>query len=239
MECTFAYQCGSSECKQDRETNLTFASVSCQKKYYRIRMDVEEASSFDPVLFRSLWLLHVALTRQVILSLVYQPGKRDEIDRRVKALLANQSDLGKEIGLAVGDKGFGEASTHLLEAHIVGAKVLLEALIASKSDREIDLLFAKWAQNGKEISGALGGKLFADNADARADLEEEMVRHLDLTFEEMKYTVARDTKKSRAYYSAVMKCILQLSELLSSAIVAREEPKVMMMHSHNGRKQMK
>jgi hypothetical protein len=236
MECTFFEHCGGAGCRYDEKTKLAFASEECLEKYYLIKRDVEEATSFDPDLFRLLWLLHVALTRQVILSLVLQPSKKEEIDARIKALMANQADLGKEIGLEAGDSGFGVAATHLLETHIAQSKDLLDAYILGRPDYELDVLFAKWAQNGRDISGAVGGKLFPHNRPAREELEREMFRHLSLTYSEMRYTVEGEKEESRSYYREVVKCIILMSDLISSAVVAaKESPKVLMMHPYNGR----
>ncbi len=220
MECLYGQQCGRT-CKLSRDPSnkIVFADKDCQRRYYLTRQAVADATAFNAGLFDELWFIHVALTRHVILGAVHDAPNTPW---RIEQLLGNQADLGRMLGLAVGDTAFGQAAQKLLETHIVQAKGLLEALMdANSSELKLDQLFIAWNDNGREIVGALGSRLLTKRQVKEAyALGDLMLTHLSLTYSEMKRTVRGETKKSLEVYREIQRCAAEMSHAIDGAIAA-------------------
>lgn len=222
MECLYKKQCGKCVLSRDPVNNVIFADEQCRDRYYQTKQAVRDATSFDSTLFDALWFIHVALTRQVILSVLHDAPNTQW---QIAELLANQADLGKLLGLGVMDTQFGQAAQKLLETHIVQAKGLLEALIGAAGgdlsyELKLDRLFVTWNDNGREIVAALASRLLKkEQSKERQGLDDAMLRHLSLTYSEMKHAVAGDDKESLHFYDETLHCIADMSRTISGLLI--------------------
>lgn len=221
MECLYKKKCGRCELSRDPDNKVIFADERCRDRYYQTKQAARDAVAFETALFDELWFIHVALTRQVILGVVHDAHNTPWL---VAELLANQADLGKLLGLGILDADFGRAAQQLLETHIVQAKGLLEALVAfdGLDELKLDQLFIKWNDNGRDIVSALASRLFVkEQVQERQALDDAMLRHLSLTYSEMKRVVAGDEKGSHHFYDETLRCIADMSRAISGAIRLR------------------
>lgn len=101
---------------------------------------------------------------------------------------------------------------------------MLEALIGnSNNELKLDQLFVAWNDNGREIVAALASRLLSKEQQMkeRELLGDQMLRHLSLTYSEMKHAVSGDESGSIDYYHETLHCIADMSRLISDAIQRR------------------
>jgi hypothetical protein len=164
--------------------------------------------------FRKLWEDHVTWTRLVIVnSAANAPGYPASANR----LVENQTDIGDAIKPYYGNDA-GTQLTLLLNEHINGAVKVLDAV---KSGNGADLQNATeaWYANADEIADFLA----AANPDnwSQEDLRAMMKTHLDQTLAEATAEFRGDYEASVNIYEEVHNHILEMSDVLSSGIIAQ------------------
>jgi hypothetical protein len=160
---------------------------------------------------RKLWEDHITWTRNVIFCFLDSlPGKTEAVTR----LLQNQDDIGNAIKPYYGVAA-GNALTSLLYGHILTAADVLVALHTNNTPA-LNAAVAAWYANADSIA------VFLSTANPYlplADMTQMMHEHLDLTTQE---AVARHTMNYAAdvaAYDAVHLEILEMSDMISAAIV--------------------
>ncbi len=161
---------------------------------------------------RSLWEDHIVWTRMAIISIV---DDRPDADAAVERLLRNQDDIGDAIKPFYGEAA-GEALSALLREHIIGAADLL---VAAKTGVGFDAAHQAWYANGDEI----GAFLATANPGSwdRAEMQEMMRDHLDLTLDEAVARLSGDYVADVVAYDTIHAQILHMADMLSDGIVAQ------------------
>ncbi len=163
---------------------------------------------------RKLWEDHITWTRLYIISVAHDLPDKDVTAER---LLANQTDLGNAVKPYYGDAA-GDQLTALLKDHILGAVDLLDAAKAGDQAR-VQAASDKWNQNGKDIAAFLNS---ANGANwPLATMQEAMQMHLDLTLKEAQDRLGGNYAEDVKDYDAVHDHILQMSDVVSSGIIAQ------------------
>jgi hypothetical protein len=163
---------------------------------------------------RKLWEEHVTWTRLAIVSFAADnPDLHPTLDR----LLQNQADIGDAIKPYYWKKA-GRKLTKLLKEHINGA---VDVLVAAKSGNQQQFAQAKaaWYENAREIAD------FLHRANprnwGRHEMRAMMRIHLDQTLTEAADRLAGHYRADVRDYDAIERHILQMSDTLSSGIVAQ------------------
>ena len=163
---------------------------------------------------RGLWEDHIVWTRMAIVGIV---DDRPDASFAVERLLRNQDDIGDAVKPFYGEAA-GEALSTLLREHITGAADLL---VAAKSGdaAAIEAARAAWYANADEI-GAFLADANPRNWD-RAEMQDMMRDHLDLTFAEALARLQGDFEADVAAYDRIHGQILHMADMLSDGIVAQ------------------
>lgn len=168
---------------------------------------------------RKLWEDHITWTRLFIVSDVPNVSGVDtlpDIDATTARLLQNQTDIGDAIKPFYGEAA-GSALTALLRDHILQAAGILAA--AKTGDPTLNAKIDAWYVNANDIA------VFLHNANPQnwslADMQKMMKTHLDLTLQEAVARLQGRYTDEVAAYDAVHAEILQMSDMLSSGIVAQ------------------
>jgi hypothetical protein len=160
---------------------------------------------------RKLWEDHITWTRNVIFCFLDSlPGTTEAVNR----LLQNQDDIGNAIKPYYGVAA-GNALTALLYGHILTAADVLTALHTNNTPA-LNAALAAWYANADSIAMFLSA---ANPYLPLAQMTQMMHDHLDLTTQE---AVARHTMNypaDVAAYDAVHLEILEMSDMISAAIV--------------------
>jgi hypothetical protein len=145
---------------------------------------------------RQLWEDHLVYTRNYIISAVAGlPG----VDAIAARLLRNQDDIGRAIAPYYGDAA-GKALAALLRDHILIATEVVGAAKAG-DEQQIAEAQAKWSGNGKDIAAFLSE---ANPNWLKADLEEMLQVHLDITTSEVVGRLQQDWEADIRSYDEVM-----------------------------------
>ena len=163
---------------------------------------------------RKLWEDHITWTRLAIISL---EGGTPDTDATVARLLRNQVDIGNAIKPYYGAAA-GNALTKLLRTHILEA---VPVLTHAKSGDKAKLTKALdvWYANGNQIARFLTK---ANPASWPLPMTTKMMKdHLDLTTEEAVARLQGRWTADIAAYDKVHAEILQMSDMLSSGLVAQ------------------
>jgi hypothetical protein len=212
-ECLFSRECHSESAKRDPNNAILFGGRKCQARYYEARRRVDQSKRVHGKLYEELWVIHVCLTRQVIVASFRHSEALSTI---VDELLQNQADLGKMLGLLYG-KEFGEAATGLLKEHIVGAKRIIDDFLKTPPDTNTASLTPPgyWLSNGLKLIAALGSKLNPKSDTSRTDsLVEEVMHHLNVTYAEIVAQALGDTDLSLAIYDRALVHIRHFAALM-------------------------
>ena len=163
---------------------------------------------------RKLWEDHVTWTRVYIISAV---ANLDDQKAAADRLLRNQVDIGNAIKPYYGAAA-GNALTKLLRTHILEA---VPVLTHAKSGDKAKLTKALdvWYANGNQIARFLAK---ANPASWPLPMTTKMMKdHLDLTTEEAVARLQGRWTADIAAYDKVHAEILQMSDMLSSGLVAQ------------------
>ena len=161
---------------------------------------------------RQLWEDHIVWTRMAIISIV---DERPDQTVAVNRLLQNQVHIGDAIKPFYGEAA-GDALTGLLQEHIVGAAVLLDA---AKTGVGFDEAKEAWYANGDEI-GAFLAHANPRSWD-RGEMQAMMADHLDLTLAEAVARLGGDYDADIAAYDQIHGQILHMADMLTDGIVAQ------------------
>ncbi|MGH2417587.1 MAG: hypothetical protein ACRDFY_04575, partial [Candidatus Limnocylindria bacterium] len=161
---------------------------------------------------RQLWEDHIVWTRMAIISIV---DERPDQSFAVERLLRNQDDIGDAISPYYGEAA-GDALAALLREHIIGAADLL---VAAKTGVGFEAAHEAWYANGAEI-GAFLADANPRNWD-RAEMQDMMADHLDLTLAEAVARLGGDYPADVAAYDEIHVQILHLADMLSDEIIAQ------------------
>jgi hypothetical protein len=160
---------------------------------------------------RKLWEEHVTYTRNYIISAL--AGLPDE-DAVAQRLLENQDDIGNAIKPYYGDDA-GNKLAALLRDHIL---IAVEVVKAAKAGGEQQVADAqkKWSANGKDIAAFLSS---ANPNWSKADLEEMLQTHLDLTTGEVVGRLQQDWAADIKSYDEGHAHMLMFSDMLTDGLV--------------------
>ena len=159
---------------------------------------------------RQLWEDHIVWTRMAIISIV---DERPDQTVAVNRLLQNQVHVGDAIKPFYGEAA-GDALTGLLQEHIVGAAVLLDA---ARTQVGFDEAKKAWYANGDEI-GAFLADANPRNWD-RAEMQAMMADHLELTLAEGVARLQSNYAADVAAYDEIHVQILHMADMLSDGIM--------------------
>ena len=161
---------------------------------------------------RKLWEDHITWTRLFIVSAVADlPDKGPTTNR----LLQNQVDMGNAIKPYYGDAA-GEKLTALLKEHITTAAEIVTAAKANDMATMADAN-KRWFANADAIAAFLSG---ANPKNwPRAEMEQMMHDHLNLTTAEVQAHLKGDWAADIAAYDKVHEQILHMADMLSAGIV--------------------
>jgi len=163
---------------------------------------------------RKLWEDHITWTRLYIVDAL--DGSK-EAPKTAERLLANQTDIGNAITPYYGEAA-GNKLTSLLRQHILGAADLLTAAKAG-DNAAVNKASAAWYANAKEIATFLSS---ANPSNWPVDQLTMMMKvHLDLTLAEAVAHLKGNYAADIAGYDKVHAEILQMSDALSSGIIAQ------------------
>jgi hypothetical protein len=160
---------------------------------------------------RKLWEDHITWTRNVIFNVLDDlPGTTEAVGR----LLQNQDDIGDAIKPYYGNAA-GDQLTALLYSHINIAATILTAL---KNNDNATLVTAsqQWTENADSIA------MFLSTANPYLDFTEMqtmMHDHLALTTDEALARKNQDYAADVLAYDAVHLEILEMSDMISTAII--------------------
>jgi hypothetical protein len=163
---------------------------------------------------RKLWEDHVTWTRLAIVSFA---GGLPDFEVTAARLLQNQVDIGNAIKPYYGGKA-AKQLTDLLQEHIKGAVVLLEA---AKSGDANAIARAKeaWYRNGDQVAR------FLSKANPRnwkfKTVAAMMKKHLDQTLKEASDRLAGNFAADIRHYEAIHRHILKMADTLSAGIIAQ------------------
>jgi hypothetical protein len=161
-----------------------------------------------------LWEDHITWTRMVIVD--FAAGLPD-LEQAEARLLRNQTDIGNAIKPYYGAAA-GKQLTKLLRAHILEAvPVLVDAKAGDQA--KLKQALKAWYANAHQIAVFLSKA----NPEAwpRPALDKMMKRHLALTTDEGVARIEGHWKADIAAYDKVHLEILQMSQMLSSGIIAQ------------------
>jgi hypothetical protein len=159
---------------------------------------------------RKLWEDHITWTRNVIFCFLDTlPGKTEAVNR----LLQNQVDIGDAIKPYYGNAA-GNQLTALLTTHILQAATILTDLQTGSSTLNADI--AAWYANADSIAMFLSA---ANPYLPLAEMTQMMHDHLDLTTQEALARHTMNYAADVAAYDAVHVEILEMSDMISAAIV--------------------
>jgi len=163
---------------------------------------------------RKLWEDHITWTRMVIVDFAAGSSSLKASETR---LLRNQVDIGNAIKPYYG-KAAGNALTKLLKTHILEAvPVLTYAKAGNKA--KLTKALAAWDANARQIAGFLTK---ANPANWPLAMTTKMMKdHLALTTEEAVARLQGKWGADVAAYDKVHAEILQMSDMLSSGLVAQ------------------
>jgi len=163
---------------------------------------------------RRLWEDHATWTRLTIISFAHDlPDLAATRDR----LFRNQKDIGDAIAPYYG-RAAGKRLTGLLNAHIGGAVVLLQA-VRSGNPADITRRTAEWYANGNQIADFLAG---ANPRNWPRPVMRRMMRqHLDQTLEEAGDRLGGKYAADVRDYDVVHRHILEMADGLSAGIIAQ------------------
>jgi hypothetical protein len=163
---------------------------------------------------RRLWEDHIVWTRMAIVS--FAAGSPD-FDATAARLLQNQVDIGNAIKPFYGEQA-GQQLTDLLQEHITGAVVLLEAAKSGDSDA-FEQAKAAWYENGDRVARFLSD---ANPENWKFGVVASMMRtHLDQTLSEAAHRLAGEFEADIRDYDAIHRHILEMADTLSSGIIAQ------------------
>jgi hypothetical protein len=161
---------------------------------------------------RKLWEDHITWTRLAIVSFA---AELPDLDVTVARLLANQEDIGDAIKPYYG-RAAGNRLTALLEEHINGAVVLLQAA-KSGDQAAIEQASAAWYANANEIADFLSA---ANPRNwPRRELRAMMKEHLDDTLAEATHRLQGDFAADVRDYERIHLHILEMADTLSTGII--------------------
>jgi hypothetical protein len=162
---------------------------------------------------RKLWEDHIAYTRNVIISMLAGLPDQQAVTER---LLRNQDDIGNAVKPYFGDTPGGQLS-QLLRTHITQAA---EVVTAAKAGNRAQLQAKQqaWSANGREIAGFLAG---ANTHWDRAELEQMLQRHLDLTTGEVVGRLHSNWADDIRSYDEGHEHMLMFADKLTDGIVAQ------------------
>jgi len=163
---------------------------------------------------RKLWEDHTTWTRLTIISFAHDlPDLAATRDR----LFRNQKDIGDAIAPYYG-RAAGNRLTGLLDAHIGGAVVLLQA-VRSGNRADITRRTAEWYANGDDIADFLAG---ANPRNWPRPVMRRMMRqHLDQTLKEAGDRLSGRYAADVRDYDVVHRHILEMADGLSAGIIAQ------------------
>lgn len=160
---------------------------------------------------RTLWEDHIVYTRNYIISALAELPDAEAIAQR---LLKNQDDIGDAIKPYYGDEA-GGALAALLRDHIL---IATEVVAAAKAGDEQQVADAqtKWSANGKDIAAFLSA---ANPNWSKAELEEMLQTHLDLTTGEVVGRLQQDWAADIRSYDAGHAHMLMFADMLADGLV--------------------
>jgi hypothetical protein len=159
---------------------------------------------------RKLWEDHITYTRNYIISALADLPDQDAVAQR---LLRNQDDIGNAIKPYYGAAA-GQKLATLLREHITVAVDVVKAANAGNQP-QLKAAQAKWTQNGKDIAAFLAG---ANPNWRKADLEQMMQVHLDLTTEEVVARLKKDWAADIRAYDRGHEHMLMFADALTDGI---------------------
>jgi hypothetical protein len=161
---------------------------------------------------RKLWEDHITWTRLAIVSFA---GELPDFDVTAARLLANQKDIGDAIKPYYGRRA-GNRLTELLEEHINGAVVLLQAA-KSGDQAAIQRASDAWYANANEIADFLSA---ANPRNwPRRELRAMMKKHLDDTLDEATHRLQGNFAADVRDYERIHHHILEMADTLSTGII--------------------
>jgi hypothetical protein len=160
---------------------------------------------------RQLWEDHIVYTRNYIISAV---ADLPDVDAVAARLLRNQDDIGSAIAPYYGDAA-GKALAALLRDHILIATEVVTAAKAGDEQQIADAQ-AKWSANGKDIAAFLSE---ANPNWPKADLEEMLQVHLDLTTGEVVGRLQQDWEADIRSYDEGHAHMLMFADMLADGLV--------------------
>jgi hypothetical protein len=160
---------------------------------------------------RKLWEEHITYTRNYIISALADLPDESAVAQR---LLKNQDDIGDAIKPYYGDDA-GNKLAALLRDHIL---IAVDVVKAAKGGDEQELSTAqkKWSANGKDIATFLSG---ANPNWSKADLEEMLQQHLDLTTGEVVGRLKQDWAADIRSYDEGHAHMLMFADMLTEGLV--------------------
>lgn len=165
---------------------------------------------------RQLWVEHVIWTRNVVFCIVDElPGKEQAVNR----LLQNQVDIGQVLVPYYGQE-IGSRLASLLQTHVnIGAEVMQ----AAKTGRNLEESNTthRWEENADAIATFLCNNNRHWNL---AEMKDMMQLHLQLTFDEVKFRIAKDYIGDVVAFDRIQVEILKMSDMIAVGIL-RQFPK--------------
>jgi phage terminase Nu1 subunit (DNA packaging protein) len=160
---------------------------------------------------RKLWEDHITYTRNYIISgLAGLP----DADAAAGRLMKNQEDIGMAIKPYYGSEA-GDKLTSLLKEHIQIAAEIVKAAKANQKEQVAEQQ-KTWSKNGKDIAAFLSG---ANPKWKKADLEDMLQKHVDLTTGEVVSRLQKDWKADIDFYDRGHEHMLMFSDALTDGIV--------------------
>src|SRR5262245_30476384 len=162
---------------------------------------------------RQLWEDHITYTRNYIISALAGLPDADAVAER---LLRNQDDIGNAIKPFYGEEA-GQSLASLLKDHIT---IAVEVVKVAKADDKagLDAEQAKWSANGQAIAAFLAE---ANPNWDKAELEQMLQKHLDLTTGEVVGRLTGDWSADIKAYDEGHEHMLMFADMLSDGIVAQ------------------
>ncbi|KWX79327.1 acetylglutamate kinase [Paenibacillus riograndensis] len=160
---------------------------------------------------RTLWEQHVAWTRMVIRSIVFD---LPDTEVTVARLLQNGPDMGDALKPFYGAAA-GDAYGQLIKEHLVIAADLVKAAKAG-DQAAAAATEKKWYANGDQIVEFLSR---LNPYLPKEDFRKMFYQHLALTKAEAVTLLQKDYKQSVQLYDAIEKGALVMADMISTAII--------------------
>ncbi len=160
---------------------------------------------------RLLWEQHIAWTRMVITSIIFNLPNVNAVSAR---LLQNATDMGNSLRPYYGDQ-LANTYSNLIKEHLLLAADLVKAALAGNTQAAADIE-KKWYANADQIAQFLSS---INPYLKKEEVRKMLYEHLALTKTEAVSMISKDYKTDIAMYDKIEAQALEMADAISGAIV--------------------